>query len=169
MDINKIFGTFGSSSRDDGGFLHSPFLIQKVDIEENHPRYYVRMFIKLILNYTDYNNELIKLLGSSDDELDVNEISRAGEIMLYERAYNYLVKLDIKDKYHAKILTEEYRKHIIQKLENLEGKLKHIDFYNGRGDKKEIETARKKCEELVEEIKSSIEREPQTPNEINKY
>jgi|TARA_R110000782_G_scaffold225492_6_gene312378 hypothetical protein len=63
----------------------------------------------------------------------------------------------------------QYRKHIIQKLENLEGKLKHIDFYNGRGDKKEIETARKKCEELVEEIKSSIEREPQTPNEINKY
>jgi hypothetical protein len=63
----------------------------------------------------------------------------------------------------------QYRQHIIQKLENLEGKLKHIDFYNGRGDKQEIETARRKCEELVEEIKSSIEREPQTPNEINKY
>ena len=63
----------------------------------------------------------------------------------------------------------QYRKHIIQKLENLEGKLKHIDFYNGRGDKKEIETARKKCEELVEEIKSSIGREPQSSNELNRY
>ena len=132
MDINKIFGTFGSSSRDDGGFLHSPFLIQKVDIEENHPRYYVRMFIKLILNYTDYNNELVKLLGSSDNELDVNEISRAGEIMLYERAYNYLVKLDIKDKYHAKVLIEESNSKLEKAL------LKILKFY-------EVEEEYEKC------------------------
>lgn len=90
------------------------------------------MFIKLILNYTDYNNELIKLLGSSDPELDVKEISRAGELMLYERAYNYLVKLDIKDKYHAKVLIEESNSKLEKAL------LKILKFY-------EVEEEYEKC------------------------
>ena len=63
----------------------------------------------------------------------------------------------------------QYRQHIIRKLENLEGKLKHIEFHNGRGNKQEVETARRECEGLVEEVKSSIEREPQASNELNKY
>ena len=61
-----------------------------------------------------------------------------------------------------------YRQHIIKKLENLEAKLKHIEFHNGRGNRKEVEGSRKECENLVEELKSTIEREPRTPNEQNR-
>ena len=61
-----------------------------------------------------------------------------------------------------------YRQHIIKKLENLEAKLKHIEFHNGRGNRKEVNEAKNQCEELVEEIKSAIEREPRTSNEQNK-
>jgi|TARA_R110000782_G_scaffold7955_1_gene26393 hypothetical protein len=107
LDINKIFGAFDSSSRDENGFLHSPFLIYKTDVEENHPRYHIKMFIKLILEYTDYNKQLINVLGSSDPELDIDEISNVGKVMLYERAYQYLIKLDVEDEYHIKILKEE--------------------------------------------------------------
>ena len=63
----------------------------------------------------------------------------------------------------------QYRKHITRKLENLEAKLKHIEFHNGRGNREEVRNVQKECEELVEEIKSSIEREPQSTNELNKY
>ena len=62
-----------------------------------------------------------------------------------------------------------YRQHIQRKLENLEAKLKHIEFYNGRNNKQEVEAARRECEDLVEEIKSTVEREPMTPNEQNRY
>ena len=62
-----------------------------------------------------------------------------------------------------------YRQHIQRKLENLEAKLKHIEFHNGRNNKQEIESAHRECEDLVEEIKAAIEREPQTSNELNKY
>jgi len=62
-----------------------------------------------------------------------------------------------------------YRQHIQRKLENLEAKLKHIEFYNGRGNRQEVEAAKRECEDLVEEIKSTVEREPQTSNELNKY
>lgn len=60
------------------------------------------------------------------------------------------------------------REHFNKKLNNLEAKLKHIEFYNGRGNKKEVEEAKKECEELVEELKAAVEREPRTPNEYNK-
>jgi len=61
-----------------------------------------------------------------------------------------------------------FRQHISKKLENLEAKLKHIEFHNGRGNKQEINEAKVACEELVEELKSAVAREPMTPNEYNK-
>tara|TARA_R100000773_G_C4172519_1_gene85631 strand:+ start:76 stop:270 length:195 start_codon:yes stop_codon:yes gene_type:complete len=61
-----------------------------------------------------------------------------------------------------------YRQHIQRKLENIEAKLKHIEFHNGRGNRYEVGEAKKECEVLVEEIKSTIEREPMTANEQNR-
>jgi hypothetical protein len=61
-----------------------------------------------------------------------------------------------------------YREHITRKLENLEAKLKHIEFHNGRGNRQEVNQAKEACEDLVDEIKSAIEREPMTSNEQNR-
>ena len=61
-----------------------------------------------------------------------------------------------------------FRDHINKKLTNLEAKLKHIEFHNGRGNRQGVETAKKECEELVEDLKSAVEREPRTSNEYNK-
>jgi len=61
-----------------------------------------------------------------------------------------------------------FRQHIQKKLENLEAKLKHIEFHNGRGNKQEINEAKVACEDLVEEIKAAVDREPMTPNEQNR-
>ena len=61
-----------------------------------------------------------------------------------------------------------YRQHITRKLENLEAKLKRIEYHNGRGNRQEVNEAKEKCEDLVEEIKATIEREPRTSNEQNK-
>jgi hypothetical protein len=108
MDINKIFGMFNSSSNEDeNGFPQAGFLTYKSVSDENHPRYYVKMFIKLVQNYTTYNKQLVRFFGSSDPELSTREIEATGELMLYGRAYEYLNKIDIQDKYHIKVLFEE--------------------------------------------------------------
>jgi len=62
-----------------------------------------------------------------------------------------------------------FRDHITKKLENLEAKLKHIEFYATRGNGNEIIKAKNECEDLVEELKAAVEREPRTPNEQNRY
>ena len=110
MDINKIFGSFGSSSRDDGweprGYNYTnPRTLPEID--ENHPRYYVKMFVKLILNYRNYSKKLINFFGSADPELNIRDIEEAGDSMLFERAYSYIKEIDLQDKYHIKIIFQE--------------------------------------------------------------
>ena len=61
-----------------------------------------------------------------------------------------------------------FRQHIVRKLENIEAKLKHIEFHNGRGNRQEVNEAKQQCEELIEEIKATVEREPRTANEQNR-
>jgi len=61
-----------------------------------------------------------------------------------------------------------FRQHIQKKLENLEAKLKHIEFHNGRGNRQKVNEVKEQCENLIEEIKATIEREPLTANEQNK-
>jgi len=109
LDINKIFGSFDSSSKDNNdGFSEVNFLTPTSKIpEENHPRYYIKMFTKLVHNYTTYNKQLIRFFGSSDPELNTSEIEETGELMLYGRAYEYITQIDIQDKYHIKVLFEE--------------------------------------------------------------
>ena len=96
-----------SSNEDENGFPHAGFLTYKSVGDENHPRYYVKMFIKLVQNYTTYNKQLVRFFGSSDPGLSTKEIEETGEMMLYSRAYEYLTKIDIQDKYHIKVLFEE--------------------------------------------------------------
>ena len=110
MDINKIFGQFNSSSNS-GGFDNrsynyiSPSSLPTVD--ENHPRYFIKMFWKLIVNHLSYGKKLVNFFGQADPSLEVGEIEYVGEKMLYTRAYGFIKKIDLKDKYHQKILKEE--------------------------------------------------------------
>ena len=116
MNIDKIFGSFNSSSRDDNDFPQVSFLTNTSKLEDNHPRYYIKMFTKLIQNYTTYNKQLIRFFGSSDPELNIREIEETGEMMLYSRAYEYLTQIDIQDKYHIKVLFEEANNNLHEAL-----------------------------------------------------
>ena len=55
-----------------------------------------------------------------------------------------------------------FRQHIQKKLENLEAKLKHIEFHNGRGNRQEVNEVKEQCEELIEEIKATFDRDWET-------
>lgn len=60
------------------------------------------------------------------------------------------------------------REHIQNQIDRLEGKLKHVDFYASRNDLQNLRTTLGECKEQLGEIKSSIEREPMSANELNK-
>ena len=110
MDIDKIFGSFNSSSNSWGwnprSFNYSDARTLPT-IDENHPRYFIKMFKKLIVNHLGDSKKLINFFGSADASLPIEEIEKFGEIMVYGRAYTFIKKIDIEDSYHAKILKEE--------------------------------------------------------------
>jgi len=60
------------------------------------------------------------------------------------------------------------REYIQNQIDRLEGKLKHVDFYASRNDLSNLRETLKECREQLGEIKSSIEREPMSDNELNK-
>ena len=108
MDINKIFGAFNSSSKDEGNnWNYYQLPSTRPSVDENHPRYFVKMFTKMILSYTGYSDKIIDFFASADPEIDAGNVKKAGESMLYNRAYGYITKLDIQDEYHIKILFQE--------------------------------------------------------------
>lgn len=64
-----------------------------------------------------------------------------------------------------------FRDHINNKLETAQGSLKKLQFWVNRETSNPLETSKaiEECHDIIEEIKSIIEREPRTPNEQNKY
>jgi hypothetical protein len=115
LDINKIFGAFDSSSNewDHRGYnYHNPRTLPTID--ENHPRYMVKMFWKLILNHLFYSKQLINFFGSADSTISTGEIEYISEKMLYSRAYGYISQIDIEDTYHQKILKEDKQKELLK-------------------------------------------------------
>lgn len=109
MDINKIFGSFNSSSRDEGSLSSFTPLKRVSVVDEDSPSYKLGMFRKLILNYLNYTTQVIGLFDKADPTLDIKDIKRVGEFMLYERAYDYIKDINLQDKEHINALFREAR------------------------------------------------------------
>jgi len=64
-----------------------------------------------------------------------------------------------------------FREHIQNKLQSGQARLKQLKFWvnRGQGDISEMIKSIEECNDLLEDIKSIVEREPMTPNEYNKF
>jgi hypothetical protein len=105
IDPDKVFGLFGGKGGLDPKESNyvSPTSSPKIDYDD--PLTMLKMFKKMIMNYTSYNKGLTLMFKQVDPKLDVKEIEKAGEAMLYERAYAYISKFKVKDKKSQEVLT----------------------------------------------------------------
>ena len=92
MNINKIFSLFKSPEEPEE-------TISQIDLSES-PVIWIGMFKRLITNYETFAKQLIKFLGDTNPDLDINEIERVSGYMVYDKAYNHLFKLDINNETH---------------------------------------------------------------------
>jgi len=105
VDIDNIFSLF--SSHDD---LDGNNTTVHMDFTEN-PIYWVGMYKKMLNSNIDFNKRLLKILGKSNKDLDILDVKKAGEHIVFNRAWNYIKKIDIKDQEHCdaiKKLSDEY-------------------------------------------------------------
>jgi len=120
----------------------SPEDIVLVDFKD-HPYYWVGMFRKIMLNYDVFSKKFISLFREDGSEIDTADIEKAGEHFVYERAWEYISKLDISIPLHV-ITLLQFRDPVLVK--NLNRTLLHFQ------DSEEYE----KCAfilKLIEELK----------------
>jgi hypothetical protein len=96
MDVNKIFGLFGSGSEDKEIKEEKAVLIDFKD----HPAYWLGMFKKLILNHKLFSNKIIYFLEQVDPEMNTSEMKESGDHIAYERAWQYIKKFNINEESH---------------------------------------------------------------------
>ena len=122
----------------------APEDIVLVDFKD-HPYYWVGMFKKIMLNYDVFSKKFISLFREDGSQVDTADIEKAGEHFVYERAWEYISKLDIIIPLHLSTLIQ-YKDPIL--IKNLNQTLLHFQ------DSEEYE----KCGfilRLIEELKKN--------------
>ena len=102
MDLDKIFGLFDTPDSDEGKSSQS--YEEVIDYYKKHPLYWVGMFKKLIYNHNLFNSQLLKFFEKLDEGLDQVDIDRAGEYVVFTKAWDYIKKVNPEDKKHQEAL-----------------------------------------------------------------
>ena len=97
MDLKKFFNLFDSEEPE-----NEPVIVNEQLAE--HPYIYMGLFKKLILNYETFSTQLFNFMRSTEDDLDVDKLEKAGVHMVYWRAYNHIEKIDLTQDFHVDIL-----------------------------------------------------------------
>jgi len=92
MNIDKIFNLFNG---DEPESLREK--AQQVDTlldYKNHPLFWVGMFKKLIQNHQVFNDQLLQFFDKLDEGLSTVDVDKAGEYVVFNRAWEYIQKVD---------------------------------------------------------------------------
>jgi hypothetical protein len=96
MDINKIFGLFNGDSKTP--LPDVPSVIDETINYKEHPLFWIGMFKKLIHNHRTFNKEVVSFFSKmEEEELSTYDVEKAGEFIVYNRAWFWISKIDLQD------------------------------------------------------------------------
>ncbi len=98
LNMDNIFSLF-SSGEEANGVDDQVF----INFKES-PAYFIGMYKKLILNNLNFNKKIVKFFKESNSDLDVDEMSDAGEWVTYNRAWHYISKINLSNEDHISSL-----------------------------------------------------------------
>ena len=110
MDLGKFFKLFDSEEPE-----NEPVIVNEQLAE--HPYIYMGLFKKLILNYEAFSTQLFNFMRSTEGDLDVDKLEKAGVHMVYWRAYDHLAKIDLTNSFHVEIIQTYVDDKFIQALD----------------------------------------------------
>jgi hypothetical protein len=94
MDINKIFELFSDQSEDGNGVIKF----------KEHPLYWIALAHKLYYKHNIFSEKVIDIFSNVQPKLDMDEVKKAGNYVIYVRCWEYLSKLDLTNYEHTDIL-----------------------------------------------------------------
>jgi hypothetical protein len=102
MDLDKIFGLFSASGSNEE--QPSQSYEEMISYSKKHPLYWVGMFKKIIYNHHLFNDQLLKFFEQIDEKLSKVDMDKAGEYIVFTKAWEYIKKVDPNDKTHQEAL-----------------------------------------------------------------
>lgn len=110
MNVDNIFDLF---DKDDKPKKKTDQ--QLVDLFKDHPIVKIGYFKKLILNYNSYGKKIIESLQKSNNELGLEDVKKAGEFLLFNRAWENISIININDSFHVECLNQLNGKNELKK------------------------------------------------------
>jgi len=116
VNIDKIFDLFNDKEPDS---LKEKAQVADVLIKDykNHPLFWVGMFKKLIYNHEVFHLQLLKFFDKLDEGLDQVDIDRAGEYVVFAKAWEYIKKIDTNNLQHQEAIYQFSDIHLKTALE----------------------------------------------------
>ena len=99
LDISKIFSLFSNNEELDGSTVE----ITSFSDLLSTPIYWLGMFKKLISNCDTFTKKFL-INMSNEAELDISEMEEAYKLIAYNRAYNYILNIDLNNEEHKDAL-----------------------------------------------------------------
>ncbi len=97
MDLENIFNLFG------GGENPQPYTskelgdIKKFEDFKETPMFKLGMFKKIVFNHISYKKKIIELFKSVKPQLDIEELEETGELVAFERGWDFISQCNIKE------------------------------------------------------------------------
>ena len=99
IDFNNIFDMFDDSEEpndnDDLSLL--------MDFSE-HPLYWIGGFNKIIDNHIFFSQYTVKTFKNISPELEENDLEKAGEYIMYNKAWDYIKGIDVNNAFHVECI-----------------------------------------------------------------
>jgi hypothetical protein len=99
MDFNRIFDVFDQN--DDQKEIDEVSLL--VDFSD-HPLYWIGGFNKLISNHLFFKKYTAKMFKNMTPDSDIETLERAGEYLMFNRAWDYIKDLNVHNSFHMDCL-----------------------------------------------------------------
>ena len=105
MNINSIFDLFNSQeSLDDDNSLLTDF--------SSHPLFWIGGFNKIINNHKFFIQYTSKMLKDISPELNLEEIEKSGEELMYNKACDYIKNVNLNNLFHVECLKNKTTKEL---------------------------------------------------------
>lgn len=109
MDINKIFELF-----DDQQNLDETSML--IDFSE-HPLFWIGGFNKLLDSHLFFKKYTVKTFKNISPDINVDELEKAGEELMFRKAWNYIKNIDLNKKLHIDCIKAKASEEFVEHLE----------------------------------------------------
>ena len=101
VDLSKIFSLFNDGPQEE-------YIYENLETFKKTPKFKLGMFEKLIVNGINFKMKIVNFFSLSDENFDIDEIDKAGEFMMYNRAWFWISQIDLEDEiwlYDLKVIS----------------------------------------------------------------